>query len=292
VLGLTLDQLLELLDLEDLEPNLYRGRIPKDSRDRVFGGQIVGQALVAAQRSAEGRPAHSMHGYFLRPGIPSEPIHYRVERLRDGRSFATRRVVAIQKEEAIFSLSASFQDVEDGLEYQRRRPESAPPSGELYEDTIKRESARFGKVDPNDPRFGIPVEVRTEGGLLLFEDTEHDSEVRTWFRSRGSLPDEPVIHQAVLAFASDVTLLVSVVRPQPTGIRSPGFKSASIDHSMWFHRPFRVDDWLLFIQESPVTTGGRGFVRGEFYTENGELVASATQEAMLRWDPDSGRRQR
>ncbi len=169
MLGLTLDDLMEILDLEDLEENLYRGRIPSDSRDRVFGGQVVGQALVAAQRSVEGRPAHSMHGYFLRPGKPSEPIRYEIDRLRDGRSFATRRVVAMQAGRALFEMSVSFQGIEDGLTHQRDCPERVAPNGELYEDTIKRESARFGEVSPDDPRFVIPIEVRTEGGLRLLD---------------------------------------------------------------------------------------------------------------------------
>jgi acyl-CoA thioesterase-2 len=292
VLGLTLDDLMEILDLEDLEQNLYRGRIPVDSRNRVFGGQVVGQALVAAQRSVAGRPAHSMHGYFLRAGEPSQEIRYEVERLRDGRSFATRRVVARQGDRALFEMSASFQAFEDGLTHQRDWPQGLTPGGELYEDTIKREAARFRTIDPDDPGLGLPIEVRTEGGMRLFEDAELDSEMRTWFRTRDPLPDDPVIHQALLAFASDLSLLVSAVRPHPTGIRSPGFRSASVDHAMWFHRPFRIDEWLVFIQESPVTAGGRGFIRGEFYTEAGELVASATQEGMLRWNPASEQRQR
>jgi acyl-CoA thioesterase-2 len=292
VLGLTLDDLIAILDLEDLEENLYRGRIPEDTRSRVFGGQVVGQALVAAQRTVAGRPAHSMHGYFLRAGEPSEEIRYEVTRLRDGRSFSTRRVVAMQGDRALFEMSASFQAFEEGLEHQRQCPSGLSPGGELYEDTVKREVGRFRKLDPADTSLNLPIEVRTEGGMRLFDEEELDSEMRTWFRARSPVPDDPVIHQALLAFASDLSLLVSAVRPHPTGIRSPGFRSASVDHAMWFHRPFRMDDWLVFIQESPVGTGGRGFIRGEFFTEAGDLVASATQEGMMRWKPDSEVRQR
>lgn len=292
MLGLTLEHLLDLLDLEDLEVDLFRGHSPTDNRDRIFGGQVLGQALVAARRTVEARLAHSLHGYFLRPGDPKVPILYQVDRIRDGRSFTTRRVVAIQKGRAIFNMSVSFHEGEEGFEHQRDRPDLAPPGGELYEDVIKAEVERQVAVDHDDRRFGLPIEIRTEEGLYLFDNSERSPNIRTWMRSRGPLPDDPGIHQCILAYASDLTVMVSAVRPHPVGMRSRGFRTASLDHAMWFHRPFRADQWLSFVQESPVSAGGRGFGRGEFFTEDGVLVASATQEGLMRLDPESHRRQR
>lgn len=287
-----LDGLVERLDLEPLDLDLFRGLSPHDGRPRIFGGLVAAQSLIAACRTVEGRVAHSLHGYFLRPGNPEVPILYQVDRIRDGRSFTTRRVVAIQQGRAIFNMSVSFHEAEEGFEHQLPRPGLAAPAGELYEDVIKAEVDRHVAVDYDDRRYGLPIEVRTEEGLYLFDDSERSPNIRCWMRSRGPLPDDPGIHQCVLAYASDLTVMVSAVRPHPVGMRSRGFRTASLDHAMWFHRPFRADQWLSFVQESPVSAGGRGFSRGEFFTEAGELVASAAQEGLMRLDPESRRRQR
>jgi acyl-CoA thioesterase-2 len=286
VFGQQLDQLVELLNLETLEENWFRGTSPRSGRDRIFGGQVMAQALLAAYRTVEDRAAHSFHGYFLRPGDPETPILYEVDRLRDGRSFTTRRVVAIQRGEAIFNLSASFQLAEEGLCHQQDEAKPGAPEGPLYEDEIREEIARHGAaIERDDRRFELPIEVRTVGGLHLFDGDRHPPRTRTWLRAKGKLPDDEGLHQAVLAYASDLTLLVSAVNPHPVGMTHDGFRTASLDHTMWFHRPFRFDDWLLFDQESPVSDRSRGFARGAFYTRAGTLVASCNQEGLLRYRP-------
>lgn len=284
--GQQLEQLIELLDLETLEENWFRGTSPRSGRDRIFGGQVMAQALVAANRTVEARTAHSFHGYFLRPGDPETPILYEVDRLRDGRSFTTRRVVAIQKGEAIFNLSASFHVEEEGLSHQLEHPTPREPEGSFYEDDIRKEIERHGgALERDDRRFELPIELRTVGGLHLFDDAVHPPRTRTWLRAKGTLPDDEGLHQAVLAYASDFTLLVSAVNPHPIGMTQRGFRTASLDHTMWFHRPFRSDEWLLFDQESPVSDRSRGFARGAFYTREGVLVASCNQEGLLRYRP-------
>ncbi len=287
--GQQLEQLIEVLDLETLEENWFRGVSPRSGRDRIFGGQVMAQALIAANRTVSAGSAHSFHGYFLRPGDPETPILYEVDRLRDGRSFTTRRVVAIQQGEAIFNLSASFHVDETGLSHQSSVPEMGEPDGPLYEEEIRDEIERHGgAVERDDRRFELPIEVRTEGGLHLFDGEVHPPRTRTWLRAKGALPDDEGLHQAVLAYASDLTLLVSAVNPHPIGMTHPGFRSASLDHTMWFHRPFRFDDWLLFEQESPVSDRSRGFARGAFYTRGGVLVASCNQEGLVRYRPSEG----
>jgi acyl-CoA thioesterase-2 len=290
MLNLTLEHLLELLDLEALEINLFRGRTTRDGRDRIFGGQVLGQALVAARRTVEDRLAHSLHGYFLRPGDPTRPIVYEVDRIRDGRSFATRRVVATQAGRAIFNMSVSFQEVEAGFEHQSEPLAPREPAGELYEEVIRREVARHVEIERDDRRFDLPIEVRAEGGLHIFDESVHPPRMRTWLRAKGALPNDPGLHQCVLAYASDLTIGVSAIHPHPVGVRSPGMRTASLDHAMWFHRPFRADDWLCFDQISPVASQGRGFGRGEVYTRKGELVASCAQESLMRRE-GGGRRQ-
>ena len=291
MMGLDVERLLDLLDLENLEVNLFRGGSPRDGRDRIFGGQVLAQALVAARRTVEERLAHSLHGYFLRPGDPKRPILYEVDRIRDGRSFTTRRVVAIQRGEAIFNMSVSFQSDEEGFEHQREQPDSLEPEGELYEGVIRREVARHVEVERDDRRFELPIEVRNEGGLHLFDESQRPPHLRTWLRAKSDLGDDPGTHQCVLAYASDLTLLVPAVQPHPVGMRSRGFRSASLDHAMWFHRPFRADAWLLYVQESPVAARSRGFARGEIYDAHGLLVASCAQEGLLRFQPEVRGRQ-
>ncbi|HXK22115.1 MAG TPA: acyl-CoA thioesterase II [Myxococcota bacterium] len=282
-----LEQLLALLDLERIEENLFRGVSPRNGRDRIFGGQVLGQALVAAGRTApREREAHSLHAYFLRPGEPAIPVLYEVDQIRDGRSFTTRRVRAIQRGEAIFNLSVSYQEPEDGFEHQAFHEEPGEPEGEVYEDIIRAEIARHGLViEADDRRFDLPIEVRTLDGLHLAGADVEKPFNRHWIRARGRLADDLRLHQCVLAYASDLTLLIAAVKPHPIGMTTPGFRTASLDHAMWFHRPFRADEWLLYEQESPVAARSRGFTRGSFYTRNGVLVASCAQEGLMRYRP-------
>jgi acyl-CoA thioesterase-2 len=247
---------------------------------------VLAQAMVAANRTVEGRVAHSLHGYFLRPGDPHVPILYEVNRIRDGRSFTTRPVAAIQHGEAIFNLSISYHASEPGLEHQIDVEAPGEPTGEIYEQAIRREIERHGAaIDQDDRRFDLPIEIRTEGGLHFDDDGVHPPRMRCWMRAKGELPDDPALHQCVLGYASDFTIGVSAVRPHPVGLVTAGFRTASLDHAMWFHRPFRADEWLLFAQESPVSAGARGFGRGAFYTTDGVLVASCAQESLIRYRP-------
>jgi acyl-CoA thioesterase-2 len=281
-----LDQLLELLDLERLELNWFRGQSPQNGRDRIFGGQVMAQALVAAYRTVERRHAHSFHSYFLRPGDPKTPIVYQVDRIRDGQSYSTRRVIAIQHGEAIFHFEASFCVDEEGLSHQLPAELPGEPEGAVYEEEIRGELARRAPaIQRDDRRFDLPIELRTVGGLHLFDRSVRAPRTRTWLRSKGALPDDVGLHQAVLAYASDLTLMVSAVLPHPIGMSDPGFRSASLDHAMWFHRPFRADEWLFFDQDSPISDRARGFARGAFYTRAGALVASCAQEGMMRYRP-------
>jgi acyl-CoA thioesterase-2 len=281
------ESLLALLDLERIELNLFRGTSPKSGRDRIFGGQVLAQALVAAGRTApEDREAHSLHGYFLRPGDPAIPILYEVDLIRDGRSFTTRRVRAVQRGEAIFNMAVSYQVPEPGLEHQVPSDLPREPEGEPYEVAIRREIARHGVVlEADDRRFDLPIEVRTVGGLHFAGASVEPPFTQSWIRAGGQLPGDLRLHQCVLAYASDLTLLVSAVKPHPVGLTTPGFRTASLDHAMWFHRPFRLDQWLLFAQDSPVSARSRGFARGAFYTTDGVLVASCAQEGLLRYRP-------
>jgi acyl-CoA thioesterase-2 len=271
----------DLLDLETIERNLFRGTSPRNGRDRIFGGQVMAQALVAAYRTVEDRSAHSFHSYFLRPGDPNTPILYQVDRIRDGRTFTTRRVVAIQNGDAIFHFEGSFCVVEKGFSHQLPIELPDGPDGPSYEDEVRAEIARHAPaIEYDDRRFDLPIEVRTIGGLHLFDSAIRPPRTRTWCRAKGVLPDDEWLHQAVLAYASDLTLLVSTILPHPVGMT--GTRSASLDHAMWFHRPFRADEWLLYDQDSPVSDRARGFARGAFYTRSGELVASCCQEGLIR----------
>ena len=280
----SIDELVALLDLETLEDGLYRGRQPETSLQRVFGGQVAGQALAATIRTVEaGRIVHSLHAYFLRPGDPSVPILYDVERTRDGRSFSLRRVVARQHGRPIFSMSSSHQVPEEGLEHQDSMPEVTAPEdcpelGDVLATITKR---------PRDDwdREWAALDVRyagdsREGGVL--NDPEHPAVARVWLRAAGHLADDPALHAAVLAYASDLTLLSASVVPHGVYIGDPRLVPASLDHAMWFHRPFRVDEWLLYDQVSPSASGGRGFATGRLFTQQGRLIASVVQEGMVR----------
>jgi acyl-CoA thioesterase-2 len=280
-----MQELLAILDLEKLEHNLYRGRSPKENWQRVFGGQTVAQALVAAQRTVDAdRHVHSLHGYFMRPGDVTVPIVYEVERIRDGSSFATRRVTAVQHGHAIFSLEASFQRDEEGLEHQMPMPVGVPPPDELasqseiltaFSDRVPEGIRRYWQRER-------PVEMRP---VILKHYTSREKLApvqHIWIRTTGPVPDEPAIQAAVLAYLSDMTLLDTSTFAHGRAVFDPDIQAASLDHAMWFHRRHALDGWLLYTQDSPSTQGSRGFTRGALYAEDGTLVASVAQEGLIR----------
>jgi len=288
-----LDELVSILDLEELEVNIFRGRSPKEDRQRVFGGQVAGQALVAAGRTVEQGVLHSLHAYFLRPGDPKIPILYEVDRIRDGKSFTTRRVVAIQHGEAIFHLSASFQRPESGLEHQIPMPETPGP------DTLPAGKGRFAQAPsdlPEEMRKWLqrprPIEIRPVEPMEYFQPEKRPPHQRVWIRADGKLPDDLMLHQCVVAYASDMTLLDTAILPHAISWFDPRFQMASLDHAMWFHRPFRADDWLLYAQESPSASEARGFTQGRLFTRDGILVVSVVQEGLIRMRSSGEKRAR
>jgi len=281
----SVDQLISLLDLEVLELNIYRGRNRDIGTGRVFGGQVLAQALVAARRTlVKPWDAHSIHGYFILPGDLSTPIVYFVDRLRDGGSFATRQVTAIQHGKAIFNLSASFHADQEGLEHQSQAPDAPPPESLRPElELIRAQADRIPPQVRDILTQDRPIDFRSVEPVDVL-DPESGPPVRTsWFRVMDRLPDDPILHQASLAYVSDYTVLSTVLRPHGLTVRSPGVQVASLDHSLWFHRPFRADEWLLYRVDSPVATKGRGFARGSIYTQEGMLVASVAQEGLTRY---------
>ena len=279
--------LLAILDLEVLEQNLFRGRSPQAGWQRVFGGQVIGQALVAASRTVEGRSPHSLHGYFLLPGDPKVPIIYDVERIRDGRSFTTRRVKAIQHGQPIFTLSASFHIDEPGLSHQMAMPD-VPKPDQLPSESDIRERVMPLMPDPVRAYFERerPIELRPVEFKRYMTRDGLDPYFNVWIRATGTLPDDPAIHQAVLAYASDMTLLDSTLVAHGRTVFEREIQAASLDHALWFHRPFRADEWLLYAQDSPFAGGARGFARGSIFTSDGVLVASVAQEGLIRHRPD------
>jgi acyl-CoA thioesterase-2 len=282
-----LDDLLSLLDLEPLEVNIYRGRNRDVGSGRVFGGQVFAQALVAARRTVdEPREAHSVRGDFILPGDLAAPIVYFVDRLRDGNSFATRRVTAIQHGRAIFNLSASFHKVEDGLAHQFSMPEvpdpeSLPSELSLIRAIADRIPERYRATWTQDR----PIDFRPVHPIDPFRPDTRPPHRQLWFRAAGTMPDEALLHQAVLAYASDYSLLTTALLPHGVSFRAPELQLASLDHSVWLHRPFRADEWLLYVMDSPLSAGARGFARGSIFTRAGELVASVAQEGLLRMRP-------
>lgn len=273
--------LLKVLDLEQIEVNLFRGRSPQAGWQRVFGGQVIGQALVAACRTVEARLPHSMHAYFILPGDPKVPIVYDVERVRDGKSFATRHVKAIQHGHPIFSMSVSFHDTESGIQHQVQMPD-VPGPDELPGETDMRERILPMMPDPvrNYYERERPIELRPVE-FDRYRGKKFDR-FHVWIRTTGRLPDDPAIHQCVLAYASDMTLLDTVLAQHGRTLFEKTFMAASLDHALWLHRPFRADEWLLYAQDSPNLNAARGFARGLIFKQDGTLVASVAQEGLVR----------
>jgi acyl-CoA thioesterase-2 len=275
--------LLSILDLEPLEVNLFRGRSPQVGWQRVFGGQVIGQALVAACRTVEGRLPHSMHAYFILPGDPSVPIIYEVEHLRDGKSFTTRRVKAIQHGHPIFAMSVSFHVPETGFDHQAVMPD-VPPPDKLPSESDLRERVLPTLPDPVRRYYERerPIELRPVEYDRYTGKKMPEGKFNVWIRATGRLPDDPAIHQCVLAYASDMTLLDTVMVPHGRTLFEKNFMAASLDHALWLHRAFRADEWLLYAQDSPNLHGARGFARGLIFKQDGTLVASVAQEGLVR----------
>lgn len=280
-----LAELIALLKLERIEENLFRGQSQDLGWGRVFGGQVLGQALSAAEQTVpEGRTVHSLHGYFLRPGAASRPIVYDVERIRDGRSFTTRRVVAIQDGRPIFSMASSFQEHEVGFEHEAPVPLDVPPPESLRSEVeLAREHA--DKIPPALHKQAMaerPIETRAVEPYNVLRPRVAPPQRKVWYRAIGPLPDELNLHQYMLAYASDFHFLGTSMQPHAVSWLSPNMQVASLDHAMWFHRPFRFDDWLLYVVDSPSASGGRGLVRGQLFDRAGHLVASTAQEGLIR----------
>ena len=282
--------LLDRLDLERLDRDLYRGHSPDDGRPQVFGGQVAAQALVAAVRTiepGEGRTAHSLHSYFLRPGNPKIPIIYEVDRIRDGRSFTTRRVVGIQEGEAIYNMSASFQLDQDGPSHYRPMPDVPPPedvpsNDERIAEAVAENKHPFFRFMQNLER---PIELRDTDPIDPTQAEKKPGWHNVWFKARAQLPDDPLLHQCVLTYASDFYLVEAGLRYHALSWFDPEWKVASLDHAIWFHRPFKADEWLLYTVDSPNTSGARGLNFGHIYSRDGTLVASAVQEGLMRQRP-------
>jgi len=279
-----MEELIATLDLEKLEENLFRGVSPDVGWQRVFGGQVIAQALMAAQRTVdEDRFAHSLHAYFMRPGDPSVPILYQVERIRDGSSFNTRRVVAVQHGKAIFAMSVSFQIEEEGYEHQIAMPSVTQPEDLMGEKEFKE---LFMKSAPENVRRywsrERPIEVRPTSLVHYLTRDKLEPRQDVWVRTLGEVPQDRRYRNAVLAWLSDMTLLDASLYPHGTSIFDPTLQAASLDHAMWFHRPVTFDDWLLYTQDSPSASGARGMTRGSIYSRSGVLIASVAQEGLIR----------
>lgn len=280
----SLGGLLERLDLERLDIDLYRGFSPQDGRPRIFGGLVAAQSLIAACRTVEGRSAHSLHGYFLREGDTSVPVIYYVDRIRDGRSFATRRVVAKQNGKAIFNISVSFQAAESGLSHQVPMPDAPPPE----EVPTNLERLLAYKERSSNPAIDFllkldrPIERREIDHVDLLEPQAYAGPQRMWFRADGVLGDDPALHQAVLTYASDYGLLEGSFNTHGHSFLTEKLIIASLDHAVWFHEPVRADRWMLYVTHSPRTSGGRGLNFGHIYSQDGALLASVAQQGLMR----------
>jgi acyl-CoA thioesterase-2 len=285
-MGRALDDLIDILELEQLEVNLFRGVSPQEDRQRVFGGQVAGQALVAAGRTVDSdRHVHSLHAYFLRPGDPLIPIVYEVDRIRDGRSFTTRRVVAIQHGKAIFNLASSFHVEESGPEHQYPMPEAPDPESlPTIRERLEPYADRFPAAFLEWIRRDRPIDTRS-AQLPRWLDPDpgvREPEQLVWIRADGSLPDDPLLHACVVVYASDLTLLDTAVMAHARSWDDDRFMMASLDHAMWFHRPFRADEWLLYHQKSPSAYGARGLAEGFIFRQDGALTTMVIQEGLIR----------
>ncbi|WP_432843743.1 acyl-CoA thioesterase [Dactylosporangium sp. CA-092794] len=277
------DALVRLLDLEALGDDRFLGMSPPDGPQRIFGGQVAAQALVAAGRTVDPlRQVHSLHGYFVRPGDPTVPITYSVENIRDGRSFSVRRSVARQHDQVIFFMSASFHRAEQGLDHHEPAPVDVPGPDEVP--TMLERMAKYPDRASVISVIARPIDVRYvgESGFVPAGDRPAEARQRVWMRLDGKLPDDPLLHTCVLTFASDMTLLDSVLSAHGAVWGEGGFVGASLDHAMWFHRPFRADEWFLYDAVSPSASGARGLATGRMFTQDGRHIATAVQEGLLR----------
>jgi acyl-CoA thioesterase-2 len=277
--------LIDLLDLEPIEVNIFRGHRGDENRQRVFGGQVASQALMAAGKTVPVARVHSLHSYFLRPGDPTTPILYEVDRIRDGRSFTTRRVVAIQHGEAIFNMQCSFHAEERGLEHQFDMPEvpapeTIPPLSERLAPWRDQLDGWFSRPHPIDQRYVGRLPWREANTAEEMLDNEPRQQI--WIKADGELPDDPLLHACVVTYASDLTLFDTILAPHPVAWDDPEFMGASLDHCMWFHRDFRADQWLLYDTDSPIAHAARGMARGFLFNEAGELCVSMVQEGLAR----------
>jgi acyl-CoA thioesterase-2 len=282
-----LAELLQLLELEPLEVNLFRGASSDIGSPQVFGGQVLGQALAAAHATVQNRSVHSLHAYFLRRGDFNAPIVYQVDRSRDGGSFSSRRVVAIQHGAQIFHMAASFQEPEEGLVHQLAMPDVPPPDS--LPDLRELLEAQAVPLPPAVQRFAgrnSPFEFHSVQTTSYPDPEPGPPRLDVWFRAVDSVGEDPCRHAALLAYVSDYHLMTTALRPHGFSLGSPGVIVASIDHAMWFHRPVRVDEWLLYSIESPAAAGARGFARASIFTEKGVLVASTAQEGLMRVKAD------
>ncbi len=275
--GAKMSELAGLLNIEAIDLDMFRGHTPPGETRRIYGGQVVAQALTAAYRTIDGRVCHSMHAYFIRGGDPKIPILFKVERVRDGGTFTMRRVVALQHGQQIFNLAASFQVPEPGLEHQIEMPATPGPEGLMDEDELR---AAGGETEQ---RRTWPIEVRPVDPPPYGKAPIMDPNQSVWFRARDPLGSDPMVHQCGLAYATDMTLLDTSLRPHGVEWSSGRLQVASLDHALWFHHPSDFTQWHLYVQDSPSASGGRGFNRGSIFSADGKLVASATQEALIRY---------
>ncbi|MDB5446995.1 MAG: acyl-CoA thioesterase [Phenylobacterium sp.] len=276
----------ETLTLERLEVNLFRGRSPDPTTGRIFGGQVIAQALVAAYATVDGRLCHSLHCYFIRPGDPKIPIVFEVDRARDGQSFTTRRVIAVQNGRQIFNMACSFHAPEEGFEHQFPMPDSPGPEGFPDIAEVEAEIMTDLPEDQRPPMRQRPLEMRfVDARAHEAPEAKLPPYQRAWFRIRNSMGGDHRLHQAALAYCSDMALLSACARPHGVHWHMPGYQSASLDHAMWFHRPTDSGDWHLYEMDSPSASGARGFNRGAIYRQDGTLVASCAQEGLVRYRP-------
>lgn len=279
------DRMMNILDLEQIEADRYRGQSPQDGWQRVYGGQVIGQALVAASRTVEGRAVHSLHAYFLRPGDPTIPIVYQVERVRNGRSFCTRRVVAFQHDKEIFTMSASFQIDEKGMEHQIDMPDIPGPEELMGEADMKAMMLSQPNVPAPVKRYwerDRPIEFRPVGLKHYISHDKLQPQQYIWVRSSSPLPDNQALQKCALAYMSDMTLLDTSLFAHGMNMFTGNLQMASLDHAMWFHRPFDAHQWMLYAQDSPSSSNARGFCRGTLYKADGTLIASVAQEGLIR----------